>query len=234
MYVLYKSLHHSLVSTHTVFLDHRCLQFLQKAVEVDGGDSKDDDDDMLAINVAEMEKTVAQNWGFLYNKAIFSIIGGTFALLVPTLASGVAYHVVTFMMAFAAYFNVFGLFFAESGFKIPSLVVGILYGALAYRMWQMPFETLSALTYLVSATCIVEGAYEGAVAIKNRSDLPLWGWRLFSGLTGVACGAYAVTQMPIASLVVPGIALGVNLISSGITGVIVALQGRDLANDKLG
>lgn len=215
----------------------RYLQTLQKAVEVDGGDSQDDDDDMLAvlyIDKAELEKTVAQNWGFIYNKGIFSLIGGTLALLVPTLASAIAYNVVSFMTAGLAFFNVLGLFVAEEGFKIPSLAIGVLQGFLAYRMWQMPFQTLSGLTYLLSATIIVEGAYEGAVAIKNRSDLPQWRRRLVSGITSIAAGAYALSKMPIASLVVPGIALGTSLLSSGVTSILVALYGRDLANENLG
>ena len=60
------------------------MQSLQKAVEVDGGgDSKDDNDDLLAvldIDAAEMEKTIAQNWGFIFNKGVFSLVGGTLAL----------------------------------------------------------------------------------------------------------------------------------------------------------
>lgn len=113
------------------------MQSLQKAVEVDGGgDSKDEDDDLLAvlnIDAAEMEKTIAQNWGFIFNKSLFSLVGGTLALLVPTYASEVAYNVVIFTTAALAYFNVLGLFVAEEGFKIPSLLVGILNGFLAYR-----------------------------------------------------------------------------------------------------
>ena len=101
-----------------------------------GGDSKDDNDDLLAvldIDAAEMEKTIAQNWGFIFNKGVFSLVGGTLALLVPTYASEVAYNVVTYTTAILAYFGVLGLFVAEAGFKFPSLLVGILNGILAYR-----------------------------------------------------------------------------------------------------
>jgi len=209
---------------------------LQKALEVDGGDSQEDEDDMLAvldIVEAEVKLSVAQNWGFIYNKGIFALVGGFLALWLPVFATGVAYNAVTMMMAFLASFNVLGLFFSEAGFKLLSLAVGVLQGFLAYRMWQMPFEMLSGLTYLISATCIVEGAYQGAVAIKNRSDLPNWGWYLFSGLTSIAGGAYATSQMPISSLVVPGIALGISLISSGMMGIVVAMAGRDRANELL-
>lgn len=111
--------------------------------------------------------------------------------------------------------------------------MGALEFFLAVRMYQEPFESLKGLTSLVSASCIVEGLHQAAVATKNRADMRQWGWRVVSGLGSVAAGAYAVSKMPISSLVVPGIALGCHLVSAGALGMFMGLSGRDTAIAKM-
>lgn len=187
---------------------------------------------MVVIDAVAATKDLALNWGFVLNSGIVNVIGGLVALAIPVFATSVAYTTINLALACVAAFNIAGLFNAHNGFKVQSFLVGAVQAFLAYRMHFQPFKGLNILTVLVAITSVVDGAYESAVALQN-SELPGRWPLLFSGLASIGGGAFVATTLPASSLVVLGVLLGVNLLSSGWSGILAALQGREIANAYL-
>lgn len=159
-------------------------------------------------------------------------MGGSMALFMPIFASGVAYTGVSIALGVLGFAGVLGTFFAEKGFRAKSLLIGITNLFLFKQMASNPVESLQLLTAVISGSCIADGVHETVFAIQNE-DTPCRGWNFFSGLASVAVGVYAAVKMPISSLVVPGIALGVNLITLGAAKIAIALTGQDDANSRI-
>jgi len=85
---------------------------------------------------------------------------------------------------------------------------------------------------LTIATVIAaEGLYETALAIRN-SDIQGRGWHAVSGVISTFAGLFLSANIPAASLVAPGAALGVRLTSSGASKVAIGLTGKEIANGR--
>lgn len=201
-------------------------------VELDADDAASLILSMIVIDAVAATKDLALNWGFVMNSGIVNVIGGLVALAIPVFATSVAYETVTLALACVAAFNIAGLFSAQNGFKLQSFLVGSVQAFLAYRMRFQPFESLNILTIMVAIASMADGAFETAVALRN-SQLPGRWSLLFSGLASIGGGAFVAMNLPASSLVVLGVLLGINLVSSGWSGILAALQGREIANAYL-
>ena len=99
-----------------------------------------------------------------------------------------------------------------------SLILGILYVAVALGLMFFPFNGYAALSILFSISMLVSGLLEIAFAVSNRQRVSSWGWYLAGGVIDMILGLYLVTY-PVLSmevipfiiafwLMVPGIFLG--------------------------
>ena len=188
---------------------------------------------VLEVVVEDAKTAMAKNWGFILTSGVLRFIGGVLAMLVPVYATDVAYSMVAWSIGVLGGIGVVGTFVGEKGMRAASLLFGVANIFLYSRMWKFPFESLNMLSAYILAFTVLEGVHETAFAFQNK-DLPSSNWNLFSGVSTVAVGIYAAAKMPVSSFVVPGICLGVNLISSGITKVAIGLYGQEEANQRMG
>ena len=188
---------------------------------------------VLEVVVEDAKTAMAKNWGFILTSGVLRFIGGVLAMLVPVYATDVAYSMVAWSIGVLGGIGVVGAFVGEKGMRAASLLFGVANIFLYSRMWKFPFESLNMLSAYILAFTVLEGVHETAFAFQNK-DLPSSNWNLFSGVSTVAVGIYAAAKMPVSSFVVPGICLGVNLISSGITKVAIGLYGQEEANQRMG
>ena len=63
-----------------------------------------------------------------------------------------------------------------------SLILGILYVAVALGLMFFPFNGYAALSILFSISMLVSGVLEIAFAISNRQRVSSWGWYLAGGV----------------------------------------------------
>jgi uncharacterized membrane protein HdeD (DUF308 family) len=187
----------------------------------------------LEVDVEEAKKEIARNWGFILTSGVLNVLGGSLATFLPVYATGVAYTMVAASLAILGVVGVAGTFYAEKGMKAKSLIFGAANLFLYYRMWHYPFESVNILTAYILAFTITDGLHESAFAIQNK-ELPHRNWNFLSGLSSIAVGVYAAIKMPVSSMVVPGICLGINLITSGISKVAIGLFGQEEANSRMG
>ena len=112
---------------------------------------------------------------------------------------------------------------------------GILLGLIIAALWLIgglymltrPLEAVFALTVLVAAAFVVEGAIKTVVSFRMR---PLVGsaWVLFDGVVSLALGVMLWWQLPSSALWALGTLAGISIVVSGWTLVMVplALQKR--------
>ena len=63
-----------------------------------------------------------------------------------------------------------------------SLILGILYVAVALGLMFFPFNGYAALSILFSISMLVSGLLEIAFAVSNRQRVSSWGWYLAGGV----------------------------------------------------
>ena len=88
-----------------------------------------------------------------------------------------------------------------------------------------PFTGIITLTILLAALFLAEGVLEVILAFRVRPHEG-WGWLLLSGLVAIAVGALIAAELPGSAVWAIGLLAGVNLISTGVSFVVLALAGR--------
>ncbi|KAG7354436.1 hypothetical protein IV203_003792 [Nitzschia inconspicua] len=82
------------------------------------------------------------------------------------------------------------------------------------------------------AVTATDGLYRVLFALQNRGMDGFWA-TLVGRAVSIFRSAWMVKFLGVSSLVVPGLALGLGLISGGFSRIVVSLYGRDYANQAL-
>ncbi len=182
----------------------------------------------LARRVLRHElEAIRGNWGWLLALGIILIVVGTGAVAAPwvaSLASAVAFGVLLLMGGSA---QLVGAFWTRdwSGFFL-SLLIGVLYVVLGLFFLRDPGNALLAMTLLLACVLTVGGLFRIIASLMFR--IPHWGWTLAGGVINLLLGIYIYSQWPLDSIVVIGLFVGIDLIFTGWTWVMLALAVRNL------
>ena len=88
-----------------------------------------------------------------------------------------------------------------------------------------PFTGIITLTLLLAALFLAEGVLEVMMAMRVRPHQG-WGWLLLSGLVAIAVGVMIAAGLPSSAVWAIGLLTGINLLSTGVSFVVLALAGR--------
>jgi len=185
----------------------------------------------LVVDYDRAANNLADNWGWITASGFLTMVLGFSALYVPLFATGVAYDGTVITLALAGIVGIIGAFVRENGHKAKSAFSGVGYAGLAYYMYTHPGAGLDIITLTIASVLAVEGFYETALAAKNK-NLQGRPWHFVSGIGSVLASAFLAANIPAASLVAPGVALGGRLTSSGATKMAVGLTGQELADQR--
>ena len=105
------------------------------------------------------------------------------------------------------------------------LLIGALYVVAGGWLAFTPFAGVIALTVLLAALFLAEGVLEVIMAVRVRPHEG-WGWLLLSGLVAIAVGVLIAAELPASAAWAIGLLTGINLLSSGVSFVALALAGR--------
>ena len=109
-----------------------------------------------------------------------------------------------------------------------SLLVGVL------LLWH-PVEGAVPLTLVLIAFFVAEGIFQIAASIGYREAFPdSWGWMLASGIAELILAALLIAGWPGTAGWALGLIVGVSLIVSGLTILIVATKARQEVKKVLG
>ncbi|WP_197078411.1 DUF308 domain-containing protein [Hoeflea sp. IMCC20628] len=154
--------------------------------------------------------------------AIVMIVAGVVAITFPMLSSFGVELTVGMMLIIA------GIAQAMGAFSLPkwkSMTLAFILGALwviaGGYLVMYPLQGMFALTIVVAATFVAEGVLKTIFAFQLR-PLSVWGWALFDGIIAIVLGVMLMVQFPFSALWALGMLVGINLLMSGVSLVMIA------------
>jgi uncharacterized membrane protein HdeD (DUF308 family) len=104
------------------------------------------------------------------------------------------------------------------------LLTGVLYLVAGVFMIENPTEAAVGLTLLVAACLLAGGMLRIVVSLIERFDG--WGWALLNGVVSVLLGAAIWKHWPLNGLWVIGLFVGIEMLFSGVSWVMLGLTVR--------
>lgn len=171
---------------------------------------------------------VKKNWGWFFLLGIFliilggAVIGSTYtATLLSIVLLGI------FLMA-GGVIQIVQAFLAKkwSGLFL-SLMLGLLYIITGFFCVAHPTTTVINLTLWIAAFCFVAGLFKMLSSLILRFEH--WGWVFSNGLITFLLGAIIYAGWPFSGLWVIGLFIGIDMILSGWSWVILSLTAKSSA-----
>lgn len=108
-------------------------------------------------------------------------------------------------------------FFAE-------LLIGILAAVVGWFIIMNPLLGATTLTLMLALYFVISGIFKIVTALMYH--LEHWGWQLLNGGISLLLGLMIIAQWPTASLWILGLFLGIDLLMSGWTSIMLGLAVR--------
>jgi uncharacterized membrane protein HdeD (DUF308 family) len=175
-------------------------------------------------------EAIRGRWGWLLALGIALVVFGVVAMSLPlatTLVTALALGITLILGGVA---QLVGAFWTRdwSGFFLV-LLMGVLYAVLGVLFLNRPIEAMLALTLMLAAMLLVGGAFKTIASAWHQ--FPQWGWVFAGGLLELALGLMIWLEWPSpASLGVIGLFVGIDMIFSGWTWIMLALRLRHLGD----
>ena len=176
--------------------------------------------------VAAAKQTVADNWGWFLTLGIVLVVAGIAAIMFPlvsTIAAKIALGWIFLAAGIVMIIHAFSI--QKWGGFLMELLLGVLYLFAGGWLAFFPFTGIVTLTIVLAALFLVEGVLEVVMGFRVRPHEG-WGWLVFSGLIAVAVGLLIAAELPSSAVWAIGLLAGVNLLSTGISFIVVALAGK--------
>jgi uncharacterized membrane protein HdeD (DUF308 family) len=168
----------------------------------------------------------AATWSIVLS--VLMIVAGVFAIGVPMVA-GVAVTVVVGWLLILS--GVLHLAFAwrtgRAGGVLWELLLGVAYGAIGFYVLANPVAGLASLTFAVAVYLFVEGILEFILSFQLR-PAPGAGWLLVDGIITLVLAVMIWTTWPSSAAWVVGTLVGISMLFSGITRLMLSLAVRRL------
>jgi uncharacterized membrane protein HdeD (DUF308 family) len=176
-------------------------------------------------SVVAKRESLREIWAFLTGMGIALMILGAVAIgfsLVTTLATVLVFGMLVLL---AGLFQLVTAFWGRGwrGFFLH-LLAGVLYLVIGVFMIDNSAETAVGMTLLVAACLLVGGIFRTILALVERFDG--WGWALLNGIVSVVLGAAIWKQWPLNGPWVIGLFVGIEMLFSGLSWVMLGLAVR--------
>lgn len=187
----------------------------------------------MTTNIQIQSKKVT---GWSIALGVLLVIAGAFAITLP-LSTGLA--VVIWLGWLYTFVAIAKLVYAwqardEGNFIfILELLVALLYLGAGIFLLANPLKGVLTLTLILGTFLLVEGTFELILAFKLRSLSPNWIWVLGHGAVTLILGILIWSKWPSNSAWVIGLLVGINLITSGISRIMISLAARVVLSPKL-
>jgi uncharacterized membrane protein HdeD (DUF308 family) len=170
-----------------------------------------------------------EHWGWFLALGIIFILGGIFAIAAPFVAGLTVTIIFSIVLVWLGIMQIIQAFSTKSwsGF-IWQLVIGlvVLIGGIA--MIINPIVAAITLTLLVGAVFIAKGVMQIMLGLRFRPHSG-WGWIVAAGVLAIVVALMILFSWPFSGLWVPGTLVGISLIFSGWSYVMIALAARRTA-----
>lgn len=173
-------------------------------------------------DIAEAKK----NWGWFFALGILLVLLGIGV-------AGSAYYATIFSIF------IFGLFLLGAGAiqivtafmarkwsgLFLSLLLGVLYLVIGFLCLTKPTAAAVSITLWIAALCLIAGLFRMITSLLLQFDQ--WGWVFFNGVVTFLLGLIIYADWPVSGLWVIGTFIGVDLILSGWTWIVLSLTAKN-------
>ena len=171
---------------------------------------------------------IQRHWGLFLLEGIVLIVLGTFAVLLPAVASVAATIVFGWVLLLSGLVGLIATIRARQapgfGWSLLSAITGIVAGAVL--LWA-PLQGAFSLTVVLIAFLFVEGVVSIMYALEHRKESSgRWGWMLASGIIDVILSSVLFAGLPGTAVWVLGLIVGINMIFGGWSLVLMALHAK--------
>ena len=165
---------------------------------------------------------------FLFQGIVMLILGGL-AVAEPFLATIAVDIYIGWLFLISGIVGLLAMFSARD---VPAFLWTLLTAALSLAVGVMliwkPGEGAVSLTIVLTAFFIAEGIFQLVASFTYREVVPnSWGWMLASGIADLILAAIIILSWPVSASWTLGLLVGVNLLTSGIAVVVLAIEGRN-------
>lgn len=106
-----------------------------------------------------------------------------------------------------------------------SLLLGALYLITGFICATKPAEAAVGITLWIAAMCLIAGLFRMIAALVLRFEQ--WGWVFFNGAVTFILGMLIYSSWPVSGFWVIGTFIGIDLILSGWTWIVLSLTARN-------
>jgi len=163
-------------------------------------------------------------WSIVW--AILLILCGMLAIGSPMIAAVAVNIFLAWLIIFAGVVHIFIAFHAHgAGSLIWKLLVGIAYIVFGSYLLVHPVVGVASLTLVIAILFLIEGVLDIILYFKMRADGGS-GWVLIDGLITILLGLLIYVQWPSSSAWAIGTLVGISMIISGFTRLMISLAVR--------
>jgi len=171
----------------------------------------------------------ASAWSIVWG--VLLIVLGMMAVGSPFLAAVAVNVAIAWLIVLAGVAHLILAFHAHgAGSLIWKLLVGLAYLAFGTYLIMHPVLGVASLTLLLASLFLIEGILDVILFFKMRS-LGGSSWVLFDGILTLLLGLMIYLQWPSSSAWAIGILVGVSMIISGVTRVMLSLALRKVTTE---
>ncbi len=172
-------------------------------------------------------ESLREIWVFLIGMGVALMILGAAAIgssFVTTMATVLLFG---FVLLFGAVFQIVTALWGRHwrGFSLH-LLSGVLYLVVGLVMIDNPAEAAIGLTVLVAAGLLAGGGIR--ITLSALDQFEGWGWVFLSGIISVLLGIAIWSQWPLSGLWVIGLFVGIEMVTSGFSWLMLGLAVRSL------
>ena len=163
-------------------------------------------------------------WAIISGIAIAAL--GVFLIAYPLAAAAVTTILLGWALIFVAIAQfVFALHSHSIGSFLLKLIVSALFAICGISLAFFPLRGVAALTALLGTVLLIEAGVLIALAFQAR-PAEGWGWFLVDGIATLVLGVLIVAHWPASSVWAIGTLMGVWVLMSGITRIMIATKIR--------
>lgn len=166
-------------------------------------------------------------WGWFLGYGIILVLLGMLAIGASTLTTLVSILVLgTFLIigGIIIFFDSFRYWKSRWAAFFLHLIMGILYFIIGCMLIKNPIAGALSLTVLLGMFFLIVGIFKIIASLAAR--LPYWGWRLTSGIVAMLLGLLILMRWPHSGLIVIGLFIGIDLLFTGWTYIMLSLASK--------
>lgn len=187
----------------------------------------------MTTNVSDdTNKNINRSFNRSLWMGVLLIVLGIAAIAAPAVSTIVVETWVAIILAFAGITKIIHAFQTrDRGGFVWELVLGILYIATGLMLFVYPLTGVLTLTLLLGSFLLAEGVFELILAFRLRSQ-PSWIWELGNGIVTLLLGLMIWFQWPFNAPWVIGTLVGVSVLFSGFSRVMLSLNAPSTPNQS--